>query len=257
MSRRGIMRGQYVIDDREHTSIPASKRAQVVKSYSEMSGEPRAKVRSLAKEYGITERDVRRKLESSCGAQWYRREFDRASFKERTKLVKLLNRNGRWKSGEVVKAVAKELGVSKASLTLKMSRWSIVRGPYGQLRHFEKGGPSKPEQYASAFEQSRGDPETRIRRIAKENGVGRQAVKAALRTFWGPQRYRREILLLMHGHEPQALVALMNDPKIENSTDPLSAAAKRLGIKRQSLMSILSRKGIRRGSSGRYAKSHQ
>ena len=127
-----------------------------------------------------------------------------------------------------------------------MSRWSIVRGPYVQLRAFQEAGPSKPERYTRAFERSRGAPETRILRIAKENGVVPQTVKIALRKFWGPQRYYREVPTFRHGHEPQALVALMNEPKIQNSTDPLSAAAKRLGIKRQSLMSILSRKGVRR-----------
>jgi len=71
-------------------------------------------------------------------------------------------------------------------------------------------------------------------------------VKIALREFWGPKCYRREVPPRKHGHEPKALVALMNDPKIQKSDDVLSAAAKRLGIKRQSLMSILSRKGIRR-----------
>jgi len=160
--------------------------------------------------------------------------------------VKLLNRNGRWKSGAVVAAVAKELGVPKTSLQRRMSHWCILRGPYVQLRSLQESGPSKPEQYARAFEQSRGEPETRIRRIAKENGVGPQTVKAALREFWGPQRYRRKVPPRGQGHEPQALVALMNDPKIQNATDPLSAAAKRLGIKRQSLMSILSRKGVRK-----------
>jgi hypothetical protein len=70
-------------------------------------------------------------------------------------------------------------------------------------------------------------------------------VKIALREFWGPQRYQREVPRRRHGHEPQALVALMNDPKIQDSNDALSAAAKRLGIKKQSLMSILSRKGDR------------
>jgi len=200
----------------------------------------------VAKKFQTTERQLRAKLEAACGAQWYRREFDTASFAERVRLVTLLNRNGRWKSGAVVAAVAKELRVSRASLTLKMSRWSIVRGPYVQLRPFQDAGPSKPEQYARAFERSRGKAEIRIRRIAKENGVAPQTVKIALRKFWGPQRYQREIPPRRHGHEPQALVALMNEPRIQKSNDALSAAAKRLGIKRQSLMSILSRKGIRR-----------
>ena len=146
----------------------------------------------------------------------------------------------------VLSTVAKEMGVSKASLTLKMSRWSVVRGPYVQLRQVQADHPSKAEQYARAFEQSRGNPETRILRIAKKNGVASQTVKAALREFWGPRRYRREIPPPRHGHDPHALVALMNEPKIRNSNDALSAAAKRLGIKRQSLMSILSRKGVRR-----------
>ena len=246
MNFRGIIRGPYVIDDCEHMRILASQRNHIVKGYADLAGDPRSKVRRIAKRFGLTERQVRAKLEASCGAQWYRREFDTASFEERARLVKLLNRNGRWKSGAVVAAVAKELGVSKASLKLKMSRWSIVRGPYVQLRALRSDGPSKPEQYARAFGQSRGDPETRIRRIAKENGVASQTVKIALREFWGPKRYRREVPLPKHGHDPHALVALMNEPKIRNSNDALSAAAKRLGIKRQSLMSILSRKGVRR-----------
>jgi len=246
MNYRRIIRGPYIIDDREHKAVPVSKRSQLLKSYTALSGDPRSKISKLAKKFRLTERQVRAKLEAACGAQWYRREFDTASLEERARLVKLLNRKGRWKSGGVIGAVAKELGVSKASLTLKMSRWSIVRGPYVQLRFVPKDGPSKPEQYARAFEQSRGNPETRIRRIAKENGVASQTVKIALREFWGPKRYRREVPLPKHGHDPHALVALMNEPKIRNSNDALSAAAKRLGIKRQSLMSILSRKGVRR-----------
>jgi len=246
MNYRGIIRGPYVIDDSEHKRVLASQRSQLLKGYAALTGDPRSKVRRIAKKFRLTERQVRAKLEVSCGAQWYRREFDTASFEERVRLVKLLNRNGRWKSGGVVATVAKELGVSKASLTLKMSRWCIVRGPYVQLRFVPKDGPSKAEQYARAFEQSRGNPETRLLRIAKENGVAPQTVKAALREFWGPQRFQREVPLPKHGHDPHALVALMNEPKIRKSDDPLSAAARRLGIKRQSLMSILSRKGVRR-----------
>jgi len=246
MNYRRIIRGPYITDDRKHKEIPASKRRQLVKGYAALTGDPRSKVRRIAKKLGITERQVRAKLEASCGAQWYRREFDTATFEERERLVKLLNRKGRWKSGAVVAAVAKELGVSKASLTLKMSRWSIVRGPYVQLRQVQADQPSKPEQYALAFEQSRGDVRARIRRIAEENGVAPQTVKIALREFWGPQRYQREIPIRKHVHEPQALVALMNEPKIQQSNDPLRAAANRLGIKRQSLMSILSRKEVRR-----------
>ena len=246
MNYRGIIRGPYVIDDQQHRQVPKSKRSQLIKSYAELTGNPRAKVTRTARKFGIAERQVRAKLEGSCGSQWYRREFDTAGSEERARLVKLLNRNGRWKSGGVVGAVAKELGVSKASLTLKMSRWSIVRGPYVQLRFVPKDGPSKPEQYARAFGRSHGKAETRIRRIAKENGIAPQTVKIALREFWGPQRYRREVPRRRQGHEPQALVALMNNPKIQNSGDVLGAAAKKLGIKRQSLMSILSRKGIRR-----------
>jgi len=246
MNYRRIIRGPYVIDDQQHRQVPKSKRSQVVRSYAGLTGDPRSKVKRIVKEFEITERQVRAKLEASCGAQWYRREFDTAGSEERARLVKLLNRNGRWKSGGVVATVAKELGVSKASLTLKMSRWCIVRGPYVQLRFVPKDGPSKPEQYARAFERSRGKAEIRIRRIAKENGVVLQTVKIALRKLWGPQRYYREVPTFRHGHKPQALVALMNDPKIQESGDALSAASKRLGIKRQSLMSILSRKGVRR-----------
>jgi len=193
MNYRGIIRGPYVIDDQQHRQVPKSKRSQLIKSYAELTGNPRAKVTRTARKFGIAERQVRAKLEGSCGSQWYRREFDTAGSEERARLVKLLNRNGRWKSGGVVGAVAKELGVSKASLTLKMSRWSIVRGPYVQLRFVPKDGPSKPEQYARAFGRSHGKAETRIRRIAKENGVAPQTVKAALREFWGRQRYQREV----------------------------------------------------------------
>jgi len=155
MNYRGIIRGPYVIDDSEHKRVLASQRSQLLKGYAALTGDPRSKVRRIAKKFRLTERQVRAKLEVSCGAQWYRREFDTASFEERVRLVKLLNRNGRWKSGGVVATVAKELGVSKASLTLKMSRWCIVRGPYVQLRFVPKDGPSKAEQYARAFEQSR------------------------------------------------------------------------------------------------------
>ena len=49
--------------------------------------------------------------------------------------------------------------------------------PYVQLRHFQEAGPSKCEQYAHAFERSRGNPETRIRKIAKANEVNPRAVK--------------------------------------------------------------------------------
>jgi hypothetical protein len=245
MNRRGIIRGPYMIDDDEQKRLPASKRSQVAESYSEMTGDPRSKVTRLVKKYGIAETEVRRRLRSSCGAQWYRREFDRTSASDKSQLVKLLNRNGRWKLGGVVKAVAKELGVTKASLTLRMSRWSIVRGPYVQLRSFEEAGASKPEQYAYAFEQGRGDHEGRVRRIAKANGVAPKAVKAALRKLWGPERYRKE-LQVGPKHTPEALLALMNDARVQNSDDMVGTAAKRLGIKRQSLMSILSRKGIRR-----------
>jgi len=246
MNYRRIIRGPYITDDRKHKEIPASKRRQLVKSYAALSGDPRSKVKRIAKEFGLTERQVRAELETACGAQWYRREFDTATSQERERLVKLLNRKGRWRSGGVVGAVAREMGVSKASLTLKMSRWCIVRGPYVQLRQVQADQPSKSEQYARAFERGHGKAETRIRRIAKENGIAPQTVKIALREFWGPQRYRREVPRRRQGHEPQALVALMNNPKIQNSGDVLGAAAKKLGIKRQSLMSILSRKGIRR-----------
>ena len=246
MNCRGIIRGPYVIDGSQHRNLLASQRSQLLKIYAALTGDPRSKVRRIAKKFRLNERQVRAKLEASCGAQWYRREFDAASFEERARLVKTLNRNGRWNSWGVVEAVAKELGVFKASLKLKMSRWSIVRGPYVQLRQVRADQSSKPEQYARAFGQSRGKPETRILRIAKENEVRPQTVKAALREFWGSRRYHHEIPLPRHGHEPQALVALMNDPKIQKSNDALSAAAKRLGIKRPSLMSILSRKGVRR-----------
>ena len=121
----------------------------------------------------------------------------------------------------------------------------VNRAPF-ELRPLQDPVSSKPDQHAQAFKQSRGAPETRILRIAKENGIAPQTVKIALREFWGPQRYRLEVPPRRQGHEPQALVALMNEPKIQNSNDALSAAAKRLGIKRQSLMSILSRKGVRR-----------
>ena len=68
-------------------------------------------------------------------------------------------------------------------------------------------------------------------------------------------RPSRNTTPLRQGHEPKDLVALMNSPKIRNSSDALSAAAKRLGIKRDSLKSILSRKGIRR--TGRRYVGHQ
>ena len=130
----------------------------------------------------------------------------------------------------------------------------VNRAPFELRPKLQDPVSSKPDQHAQAFKQSRGVPETRIRRIAKENGVAPQTVKIALREFWGPHRYRREIPPRRHGHKPQALVALMNDPKIQESKDLLTAAAKRLGIKRQSLMSILSRKGVRRDG-GRYVRN--
>ena len=63
MNYRRIIRGPYVIDDREHMRILASQRSRIVKSYAALTGDPRSKVRRIAKKFGITERQVRAKLE--------------------------------------------------------------------------------------------------------------------------------------------------------------------------------------------------
>jgi hypothetical protein len=46
MVRRGIIRGPYIIDDREHKRVAALKRSQLLKAYATMTGDPRAKVKA-------------------------------------------------------------------------------------------------------------------------------------------------------------------------------------------------------------------
>lgn len=68
MSRRRIIRSAYVIDDREHRRVLASQQSRIVKSYAELTGDPRSKVERTAKKLGVSEQVVRAKLETSCGA---------------------------------------------------------------------------------------------------------------------------------------------------------------------------------------------
>jgi len=56
MNYRRIIRGPYVIDDQQHRQVPRSKRSQVLRSYAELTGDPRSKVRRIAEKFGITER---------------------------------------------------------------------------------------------------------------------------------------------------------------------------------------------------------
>ena len=85
--RRGIIRGPYVIDNEEHMRVAASKRSQLTRSYAELTGNPRSKVKATARKFRTTERAVGQKLQASCGLHWYRREFETATLQERTKLV--------------------------------------------------------------------------------------------------------------------------------------------------------------------------
>jgi hypothetical protein len=288
--RRGIIRGPYIIDDREHRAVPGSKRILVLKSYAELdehqevrdqpsrrefwtdfaklcrvthNGSPRvreygqaydrlsgsheARVRQMAKSFRVYERSVIVSLRKAWGIpEWQRRigktrQTRAEGYAEEFKALK------KRSPQERIERLAKKYKVTPDSMRRALQR-------YWGVQKFSELVPPRPRitrssQYARAFEQGRGDPASRIRQIAKKYGVQPGAVRTALKRFWGPDRYCQKKLPIRRN--PEALLALMNDPKIQKSDDAVGAAAKRLGIKRQSLMSILSRKGVRR-SGGRY-----
>jgi len=210
-------------------------------------------VRLIAKAFRVHERSVTVSLRKAWGIpEWQRRigktrQTRAEGYAEEFKALK------KRSPQERIERLAKKYKVTPDSMRRALQR-------YWGVQKFSELVPPRPRitrssQYARAFEQGRGEAAGRFRQIAKEQGVQPVTVKAALREYWGSERYYREVPLPKHGYEPQALVALMNDPKIQKSDDVLGAAARRLGIKRDSLKSILSRKGVCRNGTRYVLKS--
>ena len=95
-----------------------------------------------------------------------------------------------------------------------------------------------PEEYVSAYDKARGNPETRVKAVARKLGVSQQAVKAGLKAWWGIPKFQKELPLSTRKRFPldaEELKALLN-----RHNGDIRRVAKELKISEQSLRNKLS-----------------
>ena len=106
---------------------------EYAKKYERLTGDPERRVRIIARAFGVYEQSVRSMLRDWWGIRSYNRRMKstwRQFPLDREQLLTMLNEGGLWKSGRVLKTIARRLKVPETSLRNKMSRWRKIRGPY-------------------------------------------------------------------------------------------------------------------------------
>jgi hypothetical protein len=150
-----------------------------------------------------------------------------------------------------VRKVAKQLRVKEATVL------SSLRTAWGEQR-FRREIPiqrkrfstrNNAEDYGDAYAKVSGNPETRVKRIARRFGVKEATVKSTLRIAWGVRRYEK-----VFGVKPRpsridrkGLVRMLNQNGLWKSGHAIEVVSKELGIERQSLKGKMHRWRIIRG----------
>ena len=167
---------------------PQVKLQGYAQAFEEAKGTPRARVRALARRFGVQETSVRVGLLRIWGRDRFEEVFRSHHLGHSLHEYVSTYDKLRGAHEDRVRAIAKDFKVQEQAVVAALKHaWGMAKWQ----RRLGKSRRTKVAEYAEAFESMKGDSHQRILNLSRRHNVKPETMKKALQRHWGTERFRR------------------------------------------------------------------